>query len=367
MLKEEILQRNLPPLLTMNDGRVCTKDLWKERREELLDILQENIYGFTPEPPKVVTGRIIEQGEERAFAGKVNQQLIEITFDTPKGDCTFPFYLFLPRNNPHAPLFLHIAFRSDIPDRYSPVEEITDHGFALAIVNYKDMVNDNHHGDYTDGLGKLYIGDRKRRPSEWGKIGMWAYGASRVMDYLLTREDIDHDHIAVVGHSRLGKTALWCAAQDERFFMGISNNSGIGGAAIAKHSTGERISDFIRVGSWEWFCENFKSFDGREDIDMPYDQHYLLAVIAPRHICVGSSELDRGADPKSEFLSCVVASKVYKLLGYRGLITPNEYPKSPTELHSGDIGYHIRPGHHYFSRYDWNRYMEFMRLKMQGA
>lgn len=364
MLYEEVIRRDLPPLLTMNDGRACNRDLWRERREELLDSLQRHIYGYTPSPPESVEGKVVDQGGERTFAGKVNQQLIEITFDTPNGEFSFPMYLFLPKGNPCAPLFLHIAFRPDIPDIYSPIEEITDNGFGLAIVHYKDIVNDNLHGDYSDGLGKLYIGHEKRRPDEWGKIGMWAYGASRAMDYLLTRREIDHEHIAVVGHSRLGKTALWCAAQDERFFMAISNNSGIGGAAIAKHSTGERVSDFLRVGSWDWYCENFKGYTGREDIDMPYDQHFLLSAIAPRHICIGSAELDSGADPKSEFLSCVAVDPIYKLLGYEGFITPDSYPVANTSLHSGDIGYHIRSGHHYFSRYDWNQYMDFMRLKM---
>jgi hypothetical protein len=364
MLQQEILKRELPPLLTMNDGRQCTAELWGERRAEILNLLRKNIYGYTPEPPEKVTGEIVEQSPERAFAGKVNQQRISIKFDTPNGEFSFPLYLFLPRNNPCAPLFLHIAFRPDIPDIYSPIEEITDNGFALALIYYKDIVNDNLHGDYSDGLGKLYIDKRERRPDEWGKIGMWAYAASRALDYLLTRDEVDHKHIAVVGHSRLGKTALWCAAQDERFFMGISNNSGIGGAAIAKHSTGERVLDFIKAGSWDWFCETFKGYSGYEDINMPYDQHFVLAAIAPRHICVGSAELDKGADPKSEFLSCVTASQVYKLLGYRGIVTPDEYPVADTSLHEGEIGYHIRTGHHYFSRYDWKQYMKFMKKKI---
>lgn len=365
MLQQEVSRRQLPPLLTMNDGRICNAGLWRERRAELLDILQKNIYGYTPELPEKVTGEVVEQGSEMAFAGKVNQQLISIKFDTPKGDFTFPLNLFLPRNVPSAPLFLHIAFRPDIPDIYCPVEEITDNGFALAVIYYKDIVNDNLHGDYSDGLGKLYIDKCKRKSDEWGKIGMWAYAASRALDYLLTRDEIDHKHIAVVGHSRLGKTALWCAAQDERFFMGISNNSGIGGAAIAKHSTGERILDFIKVGSWDWFCEKFKEFSGYEDISIPYDQHFLLAAIAPRYVCVGSAEFDKGADPKSEFLSCVAASEAYRLLGYKGIVTPDEYPSAGTALHEGEIGYHIRTGHHYFSRDDWEQYMKFMRKKIE--
>src|SRR5699024_8714502 len=155
-------------------------------------------------------------------------------------------------------------------DIYSPIEEIIDNGFGIALIYYKDIVNDNLHGDYSDGLAKLYVDENKRDPHEWGKIGMWAYAGSRAMDYLLTRDDVDHKHIAVAGHSRLGKAALWCAAQDERFFMAISNNSGIEGAAITKHSTGERISAFLKAGSWDWFCERFKEDSGHEN-SLPYD------------------------------------------------------------------------------------------------
>jgi len=365
MLKEEIAQRALLPLLVMNDGKAVTKELWPQRKAEILDILQRHLYGYTPEAPAKVTGEIVEQGRFNAFAGKVNQQQIRIEFDTPNSAFSFPLHLFLPRDNPGAPLFLYIGFRPDIPDIYCPIEEITDHGFAIAMIHYKDIVNDNLSGDYSDGLGKLYIDQRERRPDEWGKIGMWAYAASRAMDYLLTREEINHQQIAVAGHSRLGKTALWCAAQDERFMMAVSNDSGIFGAAIAKHSTGERIADFLRCGSWDWFCERLKSYSGREDTDMPFDQHLLLAAIAPRYICVGSAELDKGADPKSEFSSCVAASEVYNLLGLNGLVTPDEYPKSRTSLHEGEIGYHIRTGHHYLSRADWNQYMSFMKSKIQ--
>ncbi len=365
MLKEEIAQRELPPLLLMKDGRTVSKGLWPQRRAEILDILQRHLYGYTAVPPAKVVGEIIDQSPINAFAGKVNQQQIRIEFDTPHGAFSFPLYLFLPRTNPNAPLFLYISFRPDIPDIYCPIEEITDQGFAIAMIYYEDIVNDHLSGDYSNGLGKLYIGQKGRRPDEWGKIGMWAYAASRAMDYLLTREEIDHQHIAVAGHSRLGKTALWCAAQDERFMMAISNNSGIFGASVSKHSTGERISAFLECGSWDWFCENLKSYSGHEDSNMPFDQHFLLAAIAPRYICVGSAEIDPGADPKSEFSSCVAASEVYELLGLNGLITPDEYPKAETSLHAGEIGYHIRSGRHYFSRADWNQYMTFMKSKMQ--
>lgn len=364
MHTENHTPRLLPPLLTMKDGRTCTEELWPERRLELLDILQEHLYGYTPDAPPHVHGTIVHM-DEKACAGKVVYQTIEIAFDTPGGPFTFPLHLFVPRSERPAPLFLHIAFRPDLPDRYTPVEEICDGGFALAVMCYNDVTPDSLHGNFDEGLAAKYITDSKRAPAEWGKIGLWAFAASRALDYLLTRDDIDHDHIAVAGHSRLGKTALWCAAQDERVTLAVSNNSGFGGAALAKDGQGEKVADFLRVGSYDWFCENYLQNIGREN-ELPYDQHYLLAAIAPRYLCVGSAVEDRGADPESEYWSCVAATEVYNLLGYDGLIGGTDgLPDPGTHYAEGRIGYHLRSGTHYFSRYDWQRYMAFFRAKIE--
>ena len=198
-----------------------------------------------------------------------------------------------------------------------------------------------------------------------GKIGMWAYGASRVLDYVLTHDDLDSVHTAVIGHSRLGKTALWAAAQDERFWCGISNNSGYGGAASSKHGTGERVTDFIRVGSWDWYCENFKEYTGEKEDCKPYDQAYLLAAIAPRLLCVGSAEEDRGADPKSEFLTSLHASCAWEMLGKKGLVSPDRLPTPGDHLTEGSVGYHLRSFGHCLSRNDWNAYIKFLSEKLK--
>ena len=361
VLKNALESRGLIPLLKFNAGGDVNAGNWGKRRAELLDILRENIYGHTPPSPNAVSGSVKYESAD-AYAGKVVERHVAITFDTPAGDCSFPVYLFIPKSPKPVPLFLNLAFRDKLPDRYLPIEEITDNGFALAVLCYTDAVNDNLGGDYSDGLAKLYVrGERKA--GEWGKIGMWAYCASRVYDYLRTVPEINPERVAVVGHSRLGKTALWCGAQDERFWAAISNNSGFGGAAIARHGTGERVDDFRRCGSWDWFCPRFLSFIGRED-ELPYDQHMLLALIAPRLLLIGSAELDQGADPESEFLSALAAAPVWEMLGQKGLVTPDELPHAETVLTGGNIGYHLRPGQHFFSRIDWGRYMDFLKLKM---
>ena len=186
------------------------------------------------------------------------------------------------------------------------------------------------------------------------------------MDYLVAeRDDLDTEKVALIGHSRLGKTALWCGAQDTRFAAVISNNSGYGGAASSKHGEGERITDFIRLGSDDWFCEAFKNYQGDGEDEKPYDQSFLLSLIAPRYLLVGSAELDKGADPKSEFLTALHASAVWELLGCKGLVCGDEMPTPGDYLGGGNVLYHYRKGKHYLSREDWAAYIRFLDTKFK--
>ena len=362
MLDRILKERDLLPILKMNDGRAVTRELWPERRAELKKALETYSYGVTPPPPAAVSAEITKE-DDIAYAGKVLEQRITLTFDTPAGPFRLPFALFVPQRAKKPPVFLHIAFRRELPDRYVPVEEITDAGFALAVVCYLDIVNDGLRGDWSDGLALAFGTDNAREKTAWGKIGMWAYGASRVLDYLLTRDDLNAARTAVIGHSRLGKTALWTAAQDERFACAISNDSGYGGAATSKHGEGERVRDFLRAGSWDWYCENFKDYTDELEDQKPYDQSFLLAMIAPRLLCVGSAELDRGADPKSEFLTSLWASQAWELLGEEGLVCPDRMPVPGDHFRAGKIGCHLRSGRHFLSREDWNHYIRFLHEK----
>ena len=368
MLETILRERDLLPVTIMNDGAPATPEIWKERREEMLNALRTYSYGVTPPPPCRVWGEI-ERDNPVSHGGKVHEQKIRLSFETDRGVFTFPIYLFIPNRTEKPPVFLHIAFRftardDQAPLTYVPLEEIMDSGYALAQVCYMDVVNDRLHGDYSDGLAAYFGTTIDRVPTEWGKIGMWAYGASRVLDYLMTRGDLDAEHTAVVGHSRLGKTALWTGAQDERFFCTISNNSGYGGAATSKGGHGERVRDFLRCGSWDWYCENFKQFTDEREDQKPYDQAFLLALIAPRYLYVGSAKEDRGADPESEFLTSLWASQAWDLLGMPGLVTPDRMPETGELLHEGHVGYHVREGGHFFSREDWQNYIRFMDAKL---
>ena len=342
---------NLPSLFTPD---LRTPDDWRARRRELIEILSREEYGFTPPAPASVRANVVSS--ERVCAGKGVQTRVELSFDTPMGEYTFPFNLVLPVSDAPAPAFVALCFRPEIPDKYLPMEEILDHGFAVASLFYKDVTAD---GPELDGIAAMYPIDAA---TGWGKLGMWAFAASRVMDYLETLDAIDHRRVCVIGHSRLGKTALWCGAQDERFSMAVSNDSGCSGAAISRNKVGETIADITRRFPY-WFCPNYWTYANRE-AETPFEQHMLIAAIAPRPVLVGSASEDEWADPASEFLACTAASPAWEKLGLPGFIAPDTLPAIGDCRFEGSIGYHLREGKHFFSEEDWQRLMRFVAMKL---
>lgn len=363
MLKEILEERDYLPILKMNDGTPVTIENWQEKRREMIELLETYSYGKMLEKPARVWGKTVNSAPN-GWAGKALVENVEISMETPeRGVFSFPISLHIPYKVVRPNVFLHIAF-NPVPEKFTPVEEILDAGYAVVVMAYKDIVNDNSNGDFSDGLGAYFKIPTERKGDDIGKVGLWAYGASRVMDYLCAErsEDLDTEHVAVIGHSRLGKTALWCAALDERFAAVISNDSGYGGAASSKFGTGEGIKNFLIAGSWDFFCENFKQFEDREN-EKPYDQAFLLSLIAPRYLCVGSARLDPGADPKSEFLTSLYASQAWELFGKKGLVCPDRLPEVGDHFTEGCVSYHLRDDLHFLSREDWQKYIAFLDLK----
>ncbi len=350
-----LLLRNLPELMKLNSGKtVKTADDFKLRREEIKKMLQEEEYGYIPKKPDHLSVELIS--EVLFCAGKATHKLLKFTVTIGENEFSFPVEAVIPKAEGPHPAFIHIDFMSGVPTKYTPSEEICDGGFAVFSFCYNDVTSDD--GNFKCGIAKYFGG--RRRSTAPGKIAMWAWAAMRVMDYVETLPEIDKSRVAVAGHSRLGKTALVTGAYDERFNYVISNNSGCSGAALARKTVGETVVAITNRFPF-WFCprylKNAKDFIEKSK----FDQHFLLSLIAPRHLIVGSAEDDLRADPSSEFLSAVSASEAYKILGRVGLVHNGEIPVAKAVLDEGSLCYQIRKGAHYFSREDWQVYMDYIK------
>ena len=323
-------------------------------RDKMLDTVLREEYGFMPPLPDAVS---FEEGEKEIIAGGA-AEVTRVTIRTVIGGKAFAFPIVrtMPVDGGRLPFFVMINFRPEVPDKYLPAETIVRRGFAVLSVCYEDVTGDD--GDFTDGLAGILYPDGKRGPHDAGKIAIWAWAAHRVMDYALTLDRLDPARGTVCGHSRLGKTALLAAATDTRFACAYSNDSGCSGAALARGTKGETVEKICEKFPF-WFCENYLQYAGREE-SIPFDQHWLMACIAPRYLAVGSAMEDAWADPASEFLGCCAASPMWQAHGLPGLVTTDDIPVSPEARHEGCIGYHLREGVHFFAEEDWLRLMDFV-------
>ena len=327
----------------------------QKSREEMLSVMQENVYGTLPPKPDRVRFEVKEYNPDFC-AGKASHSRVEADCTLGTREFSFPFQAVLPTDGEKHPFFIHINFRPDNPDRYQPTEELVDNGFAVLSFDYNDVTKDD--GDFTHGLAGVLYPDGKRKPADPGKIAMWAWAAMRVMDYAESLSDVlDLKRATVCGHSRLGKTALLAAALDTRFAFAYSNESGCSGAAVTRGKQGERVRNICTMFPY-WFCENYRQYMDRE-AEMPFDQHYLVASIAPRKVLVGSAKEDLWADPEAEQLCCMAASSAFP----KGFVGPDRAAQPGEMFFDGDIGYHLRSGTHFYSREDWNRLIRFVNIQ----
>lgn len=323
------------------------------RRLELVEILSEHIYGYTPDFKSEVSATVIlDRNDMYGDRARTTGYMLDVT--TPKGVFSFPVWITYPKTDKKIPLIVYPHFDLRLPTGHSPDEEIFECGVALAKIYYNDVMPDVRR-DFSSAVAGHFPRE-KYGTSAWGQVGMWAWGASRALDFLLTLGIFDTERIAVLGHSRLGKTALWCGAQDTRFTHVIANDAGCSGDAMTRGKRGEQIKDI--TGS-SWFCDKYRDYIGDAVWNMPFDQHFLLAAIAPRKLCVGAAVLDVWADPESQYLSCAAASEAWEIRGMDGFVAPDRMPRIGEVFHAGNVGYHLSPGDHLMGRRDWKHYLDF--------
>ena len=393
-LEEKVPKYRLPKLLKSDlKGAETVREWYEKRRPELQTLLETHIYGKTPTRDLGPFQTRIVDIDPQALNGRATRKQISITIDD-KLQLSIDLLVYLPNQaEEQVPCFMGLNFygnqtvHADPKIRINPrwmggkskigiknnrateatrgvyherwqIERLIKRGYAVATAYCGDIDPDNYQHDFSDGIHPLFYRDNQSKPDpgEWGTIGAWAWGLSRILDYIIESESaINAKQVAVIGHSRLGKTALWAGAQDQRFGLVISNNSGCGGAALYRREFGERIHHMIKPVGY-WFCGNHANFSHREQ-ELPADQHMLLALVAPRPLYVASATEDQWADPKGEFLAALAASPVYELLGKTGLPSPQmPEPNTPVQ---GTIGYHLRNGAHAVTAYDWEQYLSF--------
>ena len=368
----------IPGALKTEDGRaVATPEMWeKMRRPEVLELFKTHVFGRNPvERPDTLRFESLAP-DKIMMDGKALRKRVNIRYSGKGGEGAIALTAFIPtaRGDAPCPAFMLICNRSPVehidPDRlapnpFFPAEEIVARGYA-ALAFYNGDVDPDEHDGFSNGVHGVFQPDPAvRKPDSWGTIAAWAWGASRVMDWIETEPSIDAKRVGVIGHSRGGKTALWAGATDTRFALTVSNNSGCGGAKLNRMDLpkSEGIARINKVFP-HWFCENFKQYGDNEDA-LPVDQHELIALLAPRLAYVASASLDDWAGQPGEFRSCVLASPVWALYGMKGLVG-DTFPASETPLHEGRIGYHLRTGEHDLTIYDWQRFMDFADRHLIG-
>ena len=369
---------NVPELLKCEDGtRVSSVAQWEgKRRAEIMEFFTREVYGRRPvERPDGLSFERTEP-DKVMMDGRALRKRIRASWTGPRGNWSFDFTAFIPRKAAEegrkSPAFVLICNRPPEenidPTRarksyFWPAEEIVDRGYATLAFYHEDIAQDDRRPVLTNGVCLIY-GDHEK--DSWGALSMWAWGASRVMDWIETEPSLDAAHVGVVGHSRGGKAALVAGVTDRRFAMACANDSGCGGAKLnhIELPKSEHVVVSAKRTYRSWYSHAYEKWADR-DFEMPYDQHEWIALMAPRLVAVASATEDSWAGPLGEFHAARLASPAWELYGLKGLVAPENPPlvgDRPADglcYQEGSVSYHIRPGNHTLSAYDWHRYMDF--------
>ena len=361
----------LPDPLQFSNGKAVRTESawWKKRRPELVEIYDREIYGRLPRRVPGVTWSVKESREDlvggksvtfRKLVGHVDNSSyplvnvdIEAELTTPAGAKGVPVIVE----------FFPFEFRGRFPTPPSPTwqEQVVAKGWAYAILSTSTIQADNGAG-LTKGIIGLVNKGQPRAPDDWGALRAWAWGASRLLDYLETNPEVDAKRAVIEGVSRFGKAALVTMAYEPRYAIGFIGSSGAGGAALARRNWGEKLENVAGSGEYHWMAGNYIRYaaDPLGPKDLPVDAHELIALAAPRPLFIGAGTLEQGdgwVDPKGMFMAAAAAGPVYRLLGARDLGT-TEFPPTGTSLTAGELAYRQHAGGH-TSGPNWPTFLDF--------
>ncbi len=383
------------PLVMRNGTPVTTAEQWqKQRRPELKQLIEHYMYGVAPAAPENLKAEVLHSNA-KALGGKATLEEIKLTFG-PQNKGSMNLLLIKPNSVKQPPLFVGLNFNGNHTVLAEPAivlpivwmrgtpenkareedrgketnvwcaEQLIDRGYALATAYYGDLDpdKDRQNEDWSDGIHPLYYvaGQTKPAPHEWGAIAAWAWGISRMIDHLAQREDLDAKRIAVIGHSRLGKTALLAGALDERIAIVCPHQSGTGGCAASRENDQETVAR-INTNFPHWFNDNFAQFNEQVE-KLPFDQHSLMALCAPRPIFDTEGLQDRWANFDNSLRSLLGADAVYKLLGKPGfkLGHPLEQEDVLTAENTGELNQYRRDEKHVLNAGYWEKILDFADL-----
>lgn len=382
-----------------------TRENWNVRREVLVELFRQYEFGRRPDLPFQVEGRLVKTAQ--ALEGRAVRELYAVTVTTERGSVELELALVLPAGEEKVPVVMLLSNHDREKQPVTPPDmslmgrvlaaapaawredtakifgELTKDGMPGP--HFLDIARDDHQGYWAveeiiasgrgaaafyasqaqldDGtqfpgrLSALFLDPAQERPADgWGTLGVWAFAASCMVDVLEKHRRVDSGRISLGGHSRGGKAALWCAVQDTRIHAVLVNNSGCSGAAISRGKRGEAVAS-INAFFPHWFCPNYAAFGWKEE-EMPFDQHMLVAAVAPRLCCVTSGSEDLWSDPDAEWRGALEGSAAWKLFGYEGL--SGECPGPGEVRYESPIAYHKRRGGHDLTAWDWKNFLEFL-------
>lgn len=358
MLKEELIRRALPTL--------------PKTREEMIEIIDREMYGTLPAADVTMTAS--EPTVINAYYANrtVTHSTLTLTLDFGGGKThSFPVNRLLHNDGRPRPTVILNNFEPMGASRYFPIEELSEYDVNFIALCYKDITSDD--GDFTTGIAPILLPHGQDTDTTCGKVALWAWANMRVLDYALTIPETDPQNVAIVGHSRLGKTSLYTGMHDERFRFVYSNAAGCAGDTLARGNTGfdrpkrvyqggELVEDIVRNFPY-WFCKNYHKH-AETSIPEGFDQHFLLASIAPRYLFVGSCATDDWADPKGEQLCALAAGEAWERQGLTGLVTPDRYMEPTEELIDGHVGFSKANTFHFLSRHNWASFLRFMQKNL---